>query len=202
MAEQISGILSDESISAYWSQIDNDVFSALGRMSDVDEAWAMDKVPVVLKACEELGKMLLSDNVMTAASQGERLLQKEDVSMALEVMSSLQSARGLRIFRWLEQYQPEFSTELVEAASHMSDNHSALLFVERMRVLNQLHLISRIFSYNRLRMIIDRLSEMKSQGIMDQLIDETKQEAALQSTLDLNDPEPSDVDADDGEGWD
>jgi len=180
----ITGILSDESISAYWAQLDTDVFSAIGKMSSVDKAWSMDNVPVVLKACEELGQKLSSDAVLNSAAAQQKLLNQEDIKMTLEVMSSLQSARGLRIFRWLEQYQPEFSAELLEAASHMQDDHSALLFLERMRVLNKLHLISRIFSYNRLKMIIDRLSEMKSKGTMNKLIDETKAER-------LNEPSPA-----------
>ena len=173
---EISGILSDESIAAYWAQLDPEAFSAIGKMSEVDQTWSMDSVPIVLQACEELGKKLTSQSVMSAAASDQRLLNTEDIKMTIEVMSSLQSTRGLRIFRWLEQYQPEFSTELVEAATQMQDDHSALLFLERMRVLNKLHLISRIFSYNRLKMIIDRLSEIKSSGKMDRIIEETETE--------------------------
>jgi len=172
----ITGILSDESINAYWTLLDTEVFSAIGKMSSVDKAWSMDSVPVVIKACEELGERLSSEDVMNSAAAKTKLLNKQDIKMTLDVMSSLQSARGLRIFRWLEQYQPEFSAELVEAAAHMHDDHAALLFVERMRVLNKLHLISRIFSYNRLTMIIDRLSEMKTKGTMGKLIEESKSE--------------------------
>lgn len=167
----MTGILSDASLSAYWAQLDGEVFAAIEKMSEVDENWSIDNIPVILAACERLGAKMNSREVING-TRTKALLNIQDTKLVIDVMSSLKTARGMRIFRWLEQYQPVFAQEIVQAASLMNvSDDSSQIFLERVRVLNRLHLISRIFSFSRLKVTIDKLTEIRSQGALDEYRD-------------------------------
>lgn len=121
------------------------------------EPWAVDVDPryveqaeVVVKQIEAKFNAAHSDNVLSSVQTAP--------SLTIEFMGYLRSGRALALFAWLAQEHPEIPRLLINEARGDADSFGSLL-IERITTLEKQHLLSRVFSPERIALVLDLLDE-------------------------------------------
>lgn len=142
--------LSPGSVQRYWRNIG--VADAVSAMEAMETWTADDTYETELAILELMGRLsALPDSVLL-----------ESVSAAtadvIDFMGYLKSGRALLLFRWLVDANAQLLLVLMGEARN-SGTDFGIILVERMRVLERQHLLSRVFSPERLALALEVLEE-------------------------------------------
>ena len=130
---------------------------------EATETWAVTESQVVVRALTEL-----SDRLNSAEKDVLTRSIHESSADVVDFMGFLKSGRALRLFRWLVDINPDLAGSLVQSARD-SGNDFGIILIERMRVLERQHLLSRVFSPERLALVSEILSEVGVAGVDEEI---------------------------------
>jgi hypothetical protein len=142
--------LSPAAVRSHWRK--QGVGDAVSAMEET-ESWTVDGTLEVEQVLQELASRLsatTSETVVLSVSSASA-----DV---VDFMGYLKSGRALLFFRWLSDVEPQLASILVHEARTSGDDFGVIL-IERMRVLERQHLLSRVFSPERLALVLEILTE-------------------------------------------
>lgn len=152
--------LSPDAVHKSWKK--NGVANAVLEMERC-EHWVIDK----RDGPEEIIR-LLCDRLNSTPVEGVAESVKACPSNVIELMGFMHSGRALALFRWLSDNHPEAVSSLFGEASESASDFSVLL-LERISVLERMHLLSRVFSPERTAIVIEVLESL---GLSNQGSDE------------------------------
>jgi len=145
--------LSDESVDRFWAiRGAKNVIRAM----ESSEPWAVDSAPGAESILDVVCKSL------SEASENPDLLAKvgkEAAGSMIDLIGYLRSGRGLALFSWLLEVRPDVAQDLLISAQKRTDDFSALL-LDRIATVDRLCLVSRIFSPERVALVLDILEEL------------------------------------------
>lgn len=117
------------------------------------ESWTVDGAPEVEKILADLATQM-SDAPRDSLVQSIATSSSD----AIDFMGFLKSGRALYFFRWLTDMDPRLAAGLINEAQ-VSTNDFGIILIERMRVLERQNLLSRVFSPDRLALVLEILTE-------------------------------------------
>lgn len=121
------------------------------------EPWAVDVRPEFIEGAENVvAQLAVKFNSAKPTSITESI--GADPALAIELMGYLRSGRALALFAWLTQVHPDIPKLLINEARFGADDFGSIL-VERIATLEKQHLLSRVFSPERIALVIDLLAE-------------------------------------------
>lgn len=122
------------------------------------EPWAVDAQPHFRdKAEESIGEVARAMNdASDAALSGGVTTSATEV---IEFMGHLRSGRALALFSWLAQAHPEIPRLLVQEAQ-LGDADFGSILLERISALERQRLLSRVFSPERIALVLELLAEI------------------------------------------
>ena len=142
--------LSVSAVVAHWRRFG--VGDAVAAMEET-ETWTVDGTSEVEIALKNLAARL------SGTSRETLTLSISSASGdVVDFMGYLKSGRALLMFRWLSDANPQLASILVQEARESGDDFGVIL-IERMRVLERQHLLSRVFSPERLALVMEILAE-------------------------------------------
>jgi len=146
--------LSDDGVGRHWSELGVDsLIAAMERC----EPWAVDVKPEFkVKAELVVADMTRRLNATTAGGISNTVSADPDV--VVEFLGYLRSGRALALFAWLTQVHPSIPTLLVNEARNGVDDFGMIL-IERITTLEKQHLLSRVFSPERIALVLELLAE-------------------------------------------
>jgi hypothetical protein len=145
--------LSTEAISAQWARVR---VSRLLAAMDRSEAWPVDASPPNQQAVEQIVGMLADAfNQAPVVSITNAVTNRP--ALTLELMGILRSSRAIAFYAYLDEVDPKISAALVNEARLGSE--MGTLLIERIKTLERNHLLSRVFSPERISHVIDLLVE-------------------------------------------
>lgn len=145
-------------IKDFWNSRDERMGIVLQWMEDMEdmEEWSLDKDPDFSRALEELA------GIMERASR-QAMLGKLDG--LLNVMAYMSSSRAMRLLEWFdERYQNGLSLELIQQARQQPSDPCHQIMLDRLRALQSLSLLGKIFDPKRVHHIIQLLRETGGSG--------------------------------------
>lgn len=142
--------LSPAAVRTHW--LSHGVADAVAAMEQT-ETWTVDNTAEVEAALQELAAQLTN-----AAPEALSRAISEASSDVVDFMGYLKSGRALLFFRWLSDTDENLAVVLVQEARD-SGNDFGVILLERMRVLERQHLLSRVFSPERIALVIEILTE-------------------------------------------
>jgi hypothetical protein len=121
------------------------------------EPWAVDVRPEYREKAEEVVAAVVS-SFNAARPQNITTSMSSDPALAIEFMGYLRSGRALALFAWLTQVHPDIPKLLINEARFGADDFGSIL-VERITTLEKQHLLSRVFSPERIALVLELLAE-------------------------------------------
>lgn len=146
--------LSAEGVRRHWR--DHGVEKLIAAMERC-EPWAVDVRPEYREGAEHVvAQVARSFN----AAQPENITKSvgAEPGLAIEFMGYLRSGRALTLFAWLTQVHPDIPKLLINEARFGADDFGSIL-VERITTLEKQHLLSRVFSPERIALVLELLAE-------------------------------------------
>lgn len=146
--------LSAAGVRAHWSK--HGVERLIAAMERC-EPWAVDARPESVAEAEVIvAEVERSFNA--ASATGLKGTVDKDPALTIEFMGYLRSGRALALFSWLTQVHPDIPKLLVNEARYGADDYGSIL-VERITTLEKQHLLSRVFSPERIALVLELLAE-------------------------------------------
>ncbi len=153
--------LQSEAVHDFWDSYDRKtlyrVIVALERV----EHWILDSDPTVEPAIIQLGEAL---------DQAQEININNHEAQIIRVLTTLHAGRALRILQSLDQAKPGTASQLLmyaEEASQDTDEKKgdafAKLFLRRNLVFERLQLLSRVFSPQRIAIVLKALEQQATQ---------------------------------------
>ena len=150
--------LSLESVHAFWDNYDRRVLYRVIVALESVETWAADLDPSINQAIINLG-------------QAMDLVKKIDLNgyeeKFIEILAYLRSSRAIKILQAIDTLNPGAAANLLTVAEEQSNpktnkniNNSAKLFLDRNLVFERMQLLSRIFSIQRITLILNALEKL------------------------------------------
>lgn len=97
--------------------------------------------------------------------RASRTAMLENSDPLIHIMAYMSSSRAMRMLEWFdEHYQQGLSVELVQLSQERQDDPQSQLMLDRLRALQSLSLLGRIFSPARTRLISDLLRDPEGRG--------------------------------------
>lgn len=121
------------------------------------EPWAVDVRPEYVEAAERIVAQVAQSFNAAPASSVTKSVNSEP-ALTIEFMGYLRSGRALALFAWLTQVNPEIPKLLIQEARFGDDDFGSIL-VERITTLEKQHLLSRVFSPERIALVLELLAE-------------------------------------------
>lgn len=121
------------------------------------EPWAVDVAPGSRRKAE----MVVADvarHFNGATAEGVSNSVTLDPALVIDFMGYLRTGRALALFAWLTEVHPSIPKLLVNQARHSVDEFGVIL-VERITTLEKQHLLSRVFSPERIALVLELLAE-------------------------------------------
>lgn len=146
--------LSSEGVRRHWNK--HGVERLIAAMERC-EPWAVDVSPESRAGAEEVISKV-ADRFNAATASGITASVTSAPALAIELMGYLRSGRALTLFAWLTQVHPDIPKYLVEEARFGTDDFGSIL-VERITTLEKQHLLSRVFSPERIALVLELLAE-------------------------------------------
>lgn len=135
-------------IEQFWQHKDPRMARILMWMESMED-WMLDDNEEFNKALIDLVPKIENATRSALLGQSEPLL---------EVMAYMSSARALRMIEWFDEHFPRgMSIDFLEYAQQNPENTAAQLLVDRLRALQSLSLLGRVFSPTRVRIITELL---------------------------------------------
>lgn len=147
--------LSNEAVANHWGA--HGVASLINAMERC-EPWAVD-------VCDEYkgkAEIVVADMTrqLNATTQGGISQSVDaDPDVVIDFLGYLRSGRALVLFAWLTQVHPSIPTRLVNEARFGGDEFGSIL-IERITTLEKQHLLSRVFSPERIALVLELLAEV------------------------------------------
>lgn len=142
--------LSFNAVSQFWrKQGINDAINAMEQM----ETWTVAGTDDVESALADLATRL--------SSTSSEILKKSMISSRkdiIDLMGFLKSGRAILILRWMSDINPDLASVIIDEATNSGTDFGTIL-IERMRVLDRQQLLSRVFSPERLALVVEILAE-------------------------------------------
>lgn len=121
------------------------------------EPWAVDVSPKYREGAELVVAQVA--NAFNAARPTSIANSVEsDPALTISFMGYLRSGRALALFAWLSQVHPEIPKMLINEARFGIDDFGSIL-VERITTLEKQNLLSRVFSPERIALVLELLAE-------------------------------------------
>ncbi len=121
------------------------------------EPWAVDVRPEFMEGAERVVAQV-ARNFNAAQPSNITNSVNSEPSVTIEFMGYLRSGRALALFAWLTQVHPDIPKLLIQEARFGADDFGSIL-VERITTLEKQHLLSRVFSPERIALVIELLAE-------------------------------------------
>lgn len=147
-------ILLDTYVQDYWTKKDKRL-SRILRVMDNVEFWVMEDEEEFARGINELGRYL-TDATPEALEDGGELL--------ITVLAYMSSSKAMRLLNWLEDAHPDVFQKYLKLLSEHDRPKAAKLLGSRLRVLQSLDLISKVFNQQRSQRIAQWLRMHMSQG--------------------------------------
>lgn len=141
--------LSHKGVHQFWKDYVDPMIYRVVTFMEAVETWTADDNPALEKAMERFGKQL--DEV------GNYELGKEDEF--IKIAANLKMARTLRLLQALDTTHPGAASKLLIHAEETSQSPEDLagLFLRRNIVFERLRLLGRVFSQDRINLVIRAL---------------------------------------------
>lgn len=149
--------LSPQGVHEFWNQYqDNMIYRVVCFLEGV-EHWILDGDPTIETAMEQFGKEL---DDLTKVDLGK--LGHEDPF--IKICNAISSARTLRLLQAIDTVHPGSASKLlVYAEENTQDSDDpAGLFLRRNIVFERLRLLSRVFSKDRMKLVLSALEGEES----------------------------------------
>lgn len=147
--------LSTDGVRSHWSQ--KGVAGLIDAMERC-EPWAVDVRPECKAQAEiVVAKMAQTLNQTTAGGISNSV--SGDPELVVEFLGYMRSGRALALFAWLTQVHMSIPKLLVNEARLGNDDYGSIL-IERISTLEKQHLLSRVFSPERIALVLELLAEM------------------------------------------
>lgn len=147
--DNLNSDVSTEGAHAFFKERDPSLVDAIASMERV-ESWTKDRFENVQATLQQL-----ADRV--------EYLDMDDIQGAqhnklIILMGYISSGKAIKLLMWIEHNSPNFVAKTLAEAQMLSaldklNEGAARLFVERFEVLERMHMLSRVFSDERLRMV-------------------------------------------------
>lgn len=146
--------LSADGVHRHWSA--NGVASLIAAMERC-EPWAVDVGPEFKSKAEVVvADMAALLNSTTVGGISHSV--NTDPDLVVEFLGYLRSGRALALFAWLTEVHPSIPRLLINEARFGGDDFGSIL-LERITTLEKQHLLSRVFSPERIALVLELLAE-------------------------------------------
>lgn len=147
--ENLNPDISAEGASAFFGERDPALAKAISSMESV-ETWTRDRVQSVQQTLQTL-----SDKIEDLDMDG---IDGAQHSKLIILLGYISSGKAIKLLMWIEHNSPNFVAKTLAEAQMLSaldkfNEGAARLFVERFEVLERMHMLSRVFSEDRLRIV-------------------------------------------------
>ena len=151
-----------EAVHAFWDSYDRKTLYRVIVALEQVEHWTLDSDPTVERAIIQLGETL---------DQVKEVVISKNEAQIIRVLATLRAGRALRILQSLDQAKPGTASQLLmfaEEASQDTDKKKgdpyAKLFLRRNLVFERLQLLSRVFSPQRIAIVLKALEQQATQA--------------------------------------
>lgn len=144
--------MSLEAVHAFWHDYDKRTLYRIVTSMEGIEHWAADTDPQVNEAFVKLGDKL--DNVSD--------FELSDEGIVIKLLANTHSGRALRLMQFLDQLKPGTASKLLIYAEEQTKdaerkNPYAELFLKRNLAFERLQLLGRVFSPERINLVLKAL---------------------------------------------
>jgi hypothetical protein len=154
MQETSELILLDTYVQEHWTRKDRRLARILRVMDNV-EGWVFEDEEDFPKMVNKMGRAL--------SSVGSEEIQR-GIKLLVVILAYMSSSKALRLLNWLEETHPKVFQAMVESLPGHERPRAARLFQTRLRVMNNLDLMGKVFNPNRSQRITTWLKAQMSQG--------------------------------------
>lgn len=172
MLDNINSDVSAEGAQAFFQERDPELAKVIRGMEAV-EPWTRDRAATVQAALQELANRVESLNM-------------EEISQELHgrliiLLGYISSGKAIKLLMWIETSSPNFVARTLAEAQMLAvldkmNVEVARLFVERFEVLERLHMLSRIYSEDRVVIVQKVLRILAGQDTGDEDQDAASEE--------------------------
>lgn len=171
MFDQVDSDMSSSAVHAFFAERAPELEKAIIGMESC-ESWTKDRIDAVQEALQSFAN---------AVDQYDLQNIPQELNNRLIVMLGyISSGKAIKLLMWIDQSSPNFVARTMAEAQMLSvldkvNAEAARLFIERFMVLERLHLLSRVFSEDRLQIVERVLRILSGQEVEDDddLIDES-----------------------------
>jgi hypothetical protein len=159
MSDHLSADLSTDATRDFFRDQDPVLEQTIIGMESV-ESWTRDSYEPVQAALQRLAERL------EAIDMHE--LPQDHHNKLIILLGYISSGKAIRLLMWIEEFAPNFvartmaEAQMLAALDHVNE-HAARLFIERIEVLERHHMLHRVFSPDRLRIITKVLRILNGQ---------------------------------------
>ena len=146
-----------DAINAFWDSYDRRTLYRVIVSLERAESWAKDRDPDVEQAVINLGKSIDSASSFDIT----------DEALIIRLLANTHSGRAMRILQSLDMARPGTASQLLMYAEDASEGKGgraldpfAKLFIKRNLVFERLQLLSRVFSPQRVTLLVKSLEKM------------------------------------------
>lgn len=148
--------LSLESVHVFWHDYDKKTLYRIVTSMEGIETWASDDDPEVDAALKQLGEILDSPSNF----------EVEDENLLITILANTRSSRALRLMQFLDTLKPGTASKLLVYAEEKikeapNQNQYANLFLKRNLAFERLQLLARIFSPERINLVLKALEKIE-----------------------------------------
>lgn len=147
--DNLNADVSVAAVHAFFGERDPALVTAIQGMESV-ETWTQDRVDQVQATLQQLADKVEEYDL--------RDIQGPQHSKLIILMGYISSGKALKLLMWIEHHEPNFVAKTLAEAQMLSaldkvNEGAARLFVERFETLERMHMLSRVFSEDRLRIV-------------------------------------------------
>ena len=144
--------LGKSAVQRYWEGRDRRMGKVLHVMENVED-WVVDDVESVARELVNLGRQ------MSTASKRKLTRHAQDLMM---VMAYISCGKALRLLNWLDEVYPGLTFHYAMEARQIDNEDAPRLMLDRLRTMNNLGLLSKVFAPARSRLILELLADEES----------------------------------------
>ena len=141
--------LSKLDVRHYWAKHDSKMAKIIHLMENM-ETWVVDDVESVSKELVGLGKSMMD---------AQRHILGRNTEELIIIMAYISCGKALRIMNWIDENHAPLSLHSIMEARQSEDFEEGKLMIDRLKTLKSVNLLSKVFSPDRMRMIIQLLKE-------------------------------------------
>ncbi len=147
-----------DAVHAFWDSYDRRVLYRVIAALESVESWAADLDPKIDQAIIKLGQAMDLARSVDFTGYEEKIIN---------ILAYLRAGRAIRILQSIDSLKPGSAAKLLTFAEEQTNiksgkpiNQSAKLFLDRNLVFERMQLLSRIFSPQRITLILNALEKL------------------------------------------